>query len=172
MRQLLVVTVVAGAVLCAGTARAADPASPKSDVESEKAIRKLYTEYTTDWNKHDVPAMVNMWVADGDHVDPDGRMVKGRKEIEKLLTLQHTTVFKKSKLKLTVDSVWFISSNVALVDGSYELTGGTSPDGKAIGPRKGRLTSIFLHEGQRWWIAASRLMIPAPLPWREAAAKP
>ncbi len=45
-----------------------------------------------------------------------------------------------------------------------EVAGIVAPDGKELPPRKGRLSSILLQERGKWWIAASRLMIPAPLP--------
>jgi len=145
----------------------ANPASPKSDVENDVAVRKLYEQFTAAWNRHDTNAMANMWVEDGDHVEPDGRVAKGRREIEAALKLQHGGIFKNTQLKLTLDSVWFITGDVALVDGTYELSGASDPGGKDIGTRIGRLTSVFLKEGGRWWIAASRLMIPSALPYRE-----
>jgi uncharacterized protein (TIGR02246 family) len=169
MKQLLIVVAL---VCAAATARAAAPAVKsdagklKSDVENEAKIRKLYEQFVAAWNKHDPKAMAALWVEDGDDVEPDGNVAKGRDEIEKLFTLEHKSVMKNSKLALTVNSVWFITATVALVDGTYELDGIVAPDGKAIPPRKGRLSSILLYERDRWWVAASRLMIPAPLPWR------
>ena len=169
MRQLLFVGVV---VFLAATAVAQTPAAKsdagrlKSDVENEEVIRKLYGQFVAAWNKHDPKAMSAMWVEDGDDVEPDGNFAKGRGDVEKLLAMEHSSVMKNSKLALTIDSVWFITANVALVDGTYEVTGVVAPDGKELPPRKGRLSSIFLQERDKWWIAASRLMIPEKLPWR------
>lgn len=83
-----------------------------------------------------------------------------------LLTKQHESVFKSTILDLTIKSVWFVTGNVALVDGSYSLAGILDPEGNQLPAREGDLTSILIFEKDRWWIAASRLMIPAPLPWR------
>jgi uncharacterized protein (TIGR02246 family) len=169
MRQLLIVV----AVTClAATAVAQTPAARsdagrlKSDVVNEEVIRKLYSQFVAAWNKHDPKAMAAMWVEDGDDIEPDGNVAKGRADVEKLLAMEHASIMKNTKLALTVDSVWFITANVALVDGTYEVTGIVAPDGKQLPPRKGRLSSIFLHERDKWWIAASRLMIPSKLPWR------
>src|ERR1051325_9222268 len=60
-------------------------ASPKEDIKSELDIRKLYEEFQANWNKHDAKALAKHWSVDGDHVDPDGRVAKGRPEVEKLL---------------------------------------------------------------------------------------
>ena len=169
MKQLLI---VAGHACIAMTAAAQAPAPKsdagrlKSDVMNEDAIRKLYGQFVAAWNRHDPKAMAAMWVEDGDDVEPDATVAKGRDDIQKLFTMEHNTVMKNTTLTLTVESVWFIAANVALVDGTYELTGVVAPDGKQLPPRKGRLSSILLQERDHWWIAASRLMIPEKLPWR------
>ncbi|HXC50817.1 MAG TPA: SgcJ/EcaC family oxidoreductase [Candidatus Limnocylindrales bacterium] len=142
------------------------------DVKSQDAIRKLYSEFETEWNKHDVAKMAQHWAIDGDHVEPDGTMAKGRDEVTALLTKQHASVFKNSTLKLTVKSVWIMSDTVALVDGTYELSGAVRPDGEAVPTREGKLTSVLLLD-KTWQIAASRLMIPTALPYKpKTAASP
>ena len=168
MKQLLIIVALACAVTATAqtTAPKSDAGRLKSDVKNEDAIRKLYEQFVAAWNKHDPKGMAAMWVEDGDDVEPDGHMAKGRTDVEKLFTAEHQTVMKSTKLALTIDSVWFIDANLALVDGSYELSGIVAPDGKQLPPRKGRLSSILLQERGRWWVAASRLMIPVPLPWR------
>jgi uncharacterized protein (TIGR02246 family) len=164
----LAVAVLALACGSTGSALAkSNEGSIRSDLVNEGAIRELYSKFTAAWNKHDVKAMAAMWAIDGDHVEPDGRVAKGREAVTKLLAAQHTTVFKNSKLALTIEDVWFITGDVALVDGSYEVTGIRAPDGKEIPPRKGHLTAVLLKEQNSWWIAASRLMIPAPLPYKK-----
>jgi uncharacterized protein (TIGR02246 family) len=138
----------------------------RSDLDKEAAIRAIYKDFVETWNRHDPEALAKMWALDGDHVEPDGRHADGRDAIHELLTKQHSTVFKDTTLTLGIDDVWFVTENVALVDGTYEITGIVAPDGQKIPARKGHLTSVLLLEGGKWWIAADRLMIPAPLPWR------
>jgi uncharacterized protein (TIGR02246 family) len=169
MRQLLIVAALACAAATAGAQTPAvksDPGQLQSDMINEAAIRKLYQQFVALWNKHDAKAMAAMWLEDGDDVEPDGHVAKGRDEIEKLFTQEHASVMKTTQIELNVDSVWFISATVALVDGNYRVTGIVAPDGKQLPPRAGRFSSIFLHERGKWWIAASRLMIPVALPWR------
>lgn len=138
----------------------------KADTIAEKEIRKLYADFETAWNKHDVPTISSRWAIDGDHVEPDGTVAKGRDQVTALLTKQHAGVFKNSTLKLTVATVWIMSDTVALVDGTYELSGAVLPDGTAVPPRKGMLTSVLLLDKGTWGIAASRLMIPTSLPYK------
>jgi uncharacterized protein (TIGR02246 family) len=173
MRKLSVLSIALLAVAAASVLAQEEPPTPRpgvggprTDLVNDAKIRKRYERFQADWNRHDPVAMAAIWTIDGDHREPDGRIAKGRDEVQNLFAQEHATVFKDSHLDLHVDTVWFVTADVALVDGTYVLTGATDPDGKPIPPRKGHLTSIFLQERGRWWVAASRLMIPVPLVWR------
>jgi uncharacterized protein (TIGR02246 family) len=170
MRQLVIVVVLLCATRFAAAAESAAPKSDagklKSDIVNEEAIRTLYEQFTAAWNKHDVPAMTSHWAEDGDHVEPDGQVAKGRDQVTELFKKQHASIFKDSHLTLKIDAVWFITADVALIDGTYELSGVVLPDGTQIPTRKGLLSTNLLYEQGRWWIAASRLMIPSVLPYK------
>lgn len=142
-----------------------------ADVKSEKAIRAVYADFASDWNKHDAAKLAARWAIDGDHVEPDGTVAKGRDQVAALLTKQHAGVFKNSTLTLTVNTVWMMSDTVALVDGTYELSGAQLPDGTPVPTRKGMLTSVLLLDKDTWAIAASRLMIPTVLPYKAKAGE-
>ncbi|MFQ5478593.1 MAG: YybH family protein [Candidatus Binatia bacterium] len=172
MKQLTLVVAVVLAVVCAGAGLASAESNEggiSSDLKNEKVIRNIYNDFIEAWNRHDWKTMGDMWTLDGDQQDPDGRIAHGREEITALLKKQHETVFRDTKLDLTVDGVWFIKGDVALVTGDYSLQGVVAPDGTKLAPRGGFLTSILLHERGKWQIVASRLMIPTPVPYR---AKP
>jgi uncharacterized protein (TIGR02246 family) len=138
----------------------------KADVESTKKIRTLYEEFVKAWNAHDVKTMSSRWAIDGDHIEPDGTRAQGRDEVAALLTKQHASVFKNSTLELTVKTVFMITDTVAIIDGTYKLTGAVLPDGTPIPARQGMLTSVLLQERGTWSIFASRLMIPTVLPYK------
>jgi uncharacterized protein (TIGR02246 family) len=157
-------------LLCGSAAHAgtlSNVGGAATDLENEKVIRKLYTDFAATWNRHDAAALGAMWALDGDHLEPDGRLAKGRKAVSELLIKQHETVFKDSILNLNIADVWFITADVALIDGGYEIVGIRMPDGSEIPKRAGHLTAILLKEQGRWWIAASRLMVPAALPYKK-----
>jgi len=139
---------------------------PKYDLEQEKVIRKQFADFTDAWNRHDVKAMMDFYALDADHVEPDLRMVRGRNEIEELFKKEHETIFKGSKLNLAIDTVWLVTDDVALVDGTYSATGVKGPDGKEFPERKGHLTGLLLKERGRWWVVASRAILPVPPEWR------
>jgi uncharacterized protein (TIGR02246 family) len=171
MKRILMVA----AVLCVAGAVAAQPATPKakpgaggprSDLANEEVIRKLYVDFTAAWNAHDANKLASFYTIDGDTMEPDGATAKGHDELVKHFAEEHGAAFKNTEIKLTIDSVWFITGDVALVDGSYLVIGAVDPNGQPLPMRKGLLTSVLLKEHGAWHVAVSRSMIPIPLPWR------
>lgn len=153
--------------LPAGAGRMSNVGGAATDLENEKIIRKLYAEFTVAWNKHDVATLSKMWALDGDLLEPDGTSVKGRSAIADHYQQQHDTVFKQTALALTIADVWFITDEVALVDGGYGISGIRTPEGTELPKRSGHLTAILIKEQGQWWIAASRLMVPTTLPYKK-----
>jgi uncharacterized protein (TIGR02246 family) len=139
---------------------------PRSDLANDQTIRKLYADFSASWNAHDANKMASFWSLDGDTVEPDGMAAKGNGEVEKHFAEEQATAMKDSTLKLTIDSVWFVTADVALVDGSYVVLNAHDPNGQQLPPRKGLVTSVVIREDGTWHVAASRSMIPIPLPWR------
>lgn len=176
MRKFLLVGAALAIALPAYAQTAADPpktkeiqaiGGAKSDLAEEAAIRKLYAQYTAAFNKHDPKAASAFWAVDGDYMEPDGRHAKGRDEVEKLFTQEHQTVFKDGTLALSIETIWFITEDVAMVDGNYDVSGVVDLQGKQLPVRRGHLTAILLREGDTWKVEASRAMIPVPLVYRE-----
>lgn len=170
MRTALAFGILAAAVTLGGRGDATAPSNEgglAGDVANERVIREIYDNFVQAWNRHDVAALAAMWAIDGDHFEPDGTVAKGRDAVQKVMGRAHSTVFAKTRLNLSVADVWFISEGVALVDGGYEISGIQTPDGKALPSRRGHLTAVLIHEQGKWWIAASRLMIPTDLPYKK-----
>jgi uncharacterized protein (TIGR02246 family) len=138
-----------------------------SDIANEKAVRALYDQFVAAWNRHDYTALAAMWAIDGDHMEPDGTLLKGREAVTLYFKRMHEGPFKQTHLQLSLQDVWFIGGEIALVDGGYAISGIRTPDGAELPERRGHLTSVLLHEQDKWWITASRLMIPAELPYKK-----
>ena len=63
--------------------------------------------------------------------------------------------------RLDTNSLFLTGALNSLGIGRNDRVAIVLPDGTAIPPRKGRLSTNLLNERGRWWIVASRLMIPA-----------
>ncbi len=134
---------------------------------AELEVHNTYKAFTEAWNKHDASAMATMWTDDGDHMEPDGRTVFGKKEVQRLLAYEHASVFKSSKLHLAIEHVRLPKKGVAVADGTYELFGVTDTRGNKIPIRAGYFTSFLIKDGDKWKVTSSRLMLPQALIWRE-----
>ena len=169
IRQPMATSAVLAAVLYLPAVAAAQSniGGAATDVKNEKAVRAAYDKFVAAWNRHDAAAMAKMYTVDGDHLEPDGNHVDGRAAVELLFKRQHDTAFADSRLMLSIQDVWFVTQDVALVDGGYALSGARMPDGKELPERRGHLTAVLLTENGEWLIAASRLMIPTELPYKD-----
>lgn len=141
---------------------------PKGEPTGEEAaIRETYKQFVAAWNRHDAKAMASVWAVDGDHMEPDGRTVFGRDEVQKLFAIEHATVFKKSELHLAIEHVRMTTNDVAVIDGTYELFGATDTRGNPIGLRAGYFTSVVVKGKDDWRVSANRLFLPQVLIWRD-----
>ena len=94
------------------------PGEPSAD---EVAIRKAAASYVEAFNKHDAEAMSNQWSPDAVYLNRStGEEVVGRAAIAE----QFTALFKDQpelKLEVSVESVQFVSPNVAIERGTARL---------------------------------------------------
>ena len=171
MRRLRIMGATACCLVLLFGAQRGWPASNEggisTDLKNEKLVRAVYDDLIDAWNRHDVDALSKLWAIDGDHLEPDGTLAKGRDAVTKLFRRQHDTFFKQSVLDMNLQDVWFHGDGLSIVDGTYELKGAKLPNGTEIPPRRGHFTSVLIFEDGRWQVAASRLMIPTQLPYKE-----
>jgi len=83
-----------------------------------------------------------------------GKMVKGRAEIEKYFA-KGFAESKGLKIKHSHSSIRFIKPDVAIDNGTWEITG--RPEGTAS---KGRYTALLIKHDGNWLIVCDRPMVP------------
>jgi uncharacterized protein (TIGR02246 family) len=143
----------------AAVARAEEPAARGGDAQ---AIRQLYVGYDAAWNKGDLAALARVWADDADHVEPDGRVVKGRVAIEKELGQRFASDLKGTRSQQTITGIRLITPDVAVVDASYEVSGAHDAQGQSLPALQGRYVDIWLKHAGKWHIVADRPIVPAP----------
>jgi len=131
-------------------------AEPVARSTDEAAIRSLYVRYDAAWNKGDAKAMGALWAEDADHVEPDGRTVRGRAALEKELATRFATDLRGTRSVQTVEAVRLVKPDVAVVDAAYEVTGVHDAAGKPLPPLKGRYVDIWIKRGNTWQIIVDR----------------
>jgi uncharacterized protein (TIGR02246 family) len=120
----------------------------------EAAIRGVIQAFLDTREANDVAALGALLTADVDQQQTSGNTRRGREAVVSgSLATQQSTGGKRT---ITVDSLRFVSSDVAIADGRYDSVG------RADGTDQRMLTSMVLHrEGGAWKIAAIRNMLPS-----------
>jgi uncharacterized protein (TIGR02246 family) len=143
-------TLPAAVVLIAAGVYAWSAAQPGTgEVDKDKPIRKAGAAYTEAFNKGDAEALLACWAADADYVDDSGRTHKGKAAIGEVFK-QYLTALKGSTLKLETSSVRFLKDDVALEDGTSELS---MPGGRVV---QGRYTAIWTKTDGKWLLSSVR----------------
>lgn len=119
----------------------------------EAAIRDVVQAFIETRDSGDVDALTALLTPDADQQITSGRMRAGRKAVvEGSLT---TTQSSGGTRTIDIESIRFLSDNVAIADGPYDIVG------RSDGPDRHYMTTmIFRKEGDTWKIAAIRNMQP------------
>ena len=132
--------------------------SPQVSGSDETAIREVVARYVEAREKIDPKAVESLFTADADQLVSSGEWRKGREAV-----VQGTMASSRNnsgRRTITVESIRMLDSDVAIVDGRYELAG-------AGETRKMWTTLIMKRTEKGWRIAAIRNMLPAvPAPNR------
>ena len=142
------VLIVAGGVLLASAALSAQTSRPSGD---EAGVREVVRRYVNARELKDPAAIEALFTADADQHTTSGEWRRGRAQIV-LGTLESSTRNPGTR-NITVQAVRFITPDVAIADGPYEITGPT-------GTRRMWATLVLKREPGGWRIAAIRNMVP------------
>ncbi len=126
----------------------------------EAAIRQIVSQYVDARERIDPQAVEQLFTDDADQLVSSGEWRKGREAVVKgTMASSRNTGGKRT---ITVESVRFVTSDVAIADGRYELSG------LAGGATRSMWTTLVLkRSGKEWRITAIRNMLPAtPAPGR------
>ncbi len=115
----------------------------------EAAIRENVKQLETGWNTKNGAAFAKPFAEDADYVIINGRLIKGRETIATGHQRIFDTVFKDTKLELTVKQVRFLRADVAVVHVSGHRD---SPTRELV--QDAMITFVMTKEGKTWTIAA------------------
>jgi uncharacterized protein (TIGR02246 family) len=112
--------------------------------EDEASIRKSDEAYVTAYNNQDAKALAALWSPEAVYVDPEtGEVSVGREEIEKEFA-DTFTALKGAKLEVNVDSIRFLSPNVAVENGTARII---SPNEE---PDESTYSALFVKRDGQW----------------------
>ena len=133
-------------------------ADDKADAADEKALQEQNEAFVAAFNRGDIKAVAEAYAPDADFLSAQGQRLKGRDALEKYFAKGFADS-KGLKLNHSDRSVRFLKSDVAVADGTWEITG--RPDGN---PARGHYTAILMKHDGRWLIVYDRPMVPVQPP--------
>lgn len=120
-----------------------------SAAAAEAALRENVKALETGWNNKSGAVFAKPFAEDADYVVINGMYIKGRAVIESAHQRIFDTVFKDTKLSLTVKQIRFLRPDVAVV----HVTGHRDGPTKEL-QQDAILTMVMTKEKQGWTIAA------------------
>ena len=139
---------VAAGVFLASVGLAAQTSVSSQD---EAAVREVVRRYVNARELKDPAAIEALFTSDADQHTTSGEWRRGRAQIVPG-TLESSKRNPGTRM-ITVQAVRFITSDVAIADGPYEIAG-------AGGTRRMWATLVLKREADGWRIAAIRNMVP------------
>jgi uncharacterized protein (TIGR02246 family) len=150
----LIVMTCLGCLLTMPSLLAQQPANRSED---ETAVREVVRKYMNARDLRDPAAIEALFTSDADQQTTSGEWRRGRAQIVPG-TLESSRRNAGTR-KITVESVRFLTPDVALADGPYEIS---APDGAGV--RRMWTTIVLTRASGGWRIAAIRNMVPTRVP--------
>jgi uncharacterized protein (TIGR02246 family) len=119
-------------------------------------IQKVADQYVAAYNKGDAKALAALYTADALRLGAEGQLVTGRAAIEQYHGKNLAGPFKGTKLIVHSGKTQSLTADVAVSEGTYEITGGPAP-------AKGRYQNTLLRQDGQWRLA-SVVIVPATPP--------
>ena len=126
--------------------------------EDDAAIRALVKQYLAARELRDAKKVESLFCSDADQLVSSGEWRKGRSAlVQGVLASSQATGGKRT---ISITSIRFLTPDVAVADGNYDLSGLTGGESRHMWT-----TFVMKHEREGWRIAAIRNMRPAaPVP--------
>ncbi len=147
--------VLAVAVLGAGLA----PAGAQS---KDPALDKLAADWTAAFAKGDAKGLAALYTENAVRMTPEAGTVIGRAAIEKEFAANIAGPWKGGRISIKVGSTHAAGTDVAVNEGTWEVSGITGPDGKPM-TLKGNYVNTLVKKAGAWVIASNSAAPPAPI---------
>jgi uncharacterized protein (TIGR02246 family) len=136
------------------------PASAQES--SEEAIRNRIKQYEAVCNSGNTDSMAAIYAVNGTHTFANGVTLRGRPEIAKGLEEQYAGMLKGTRMAITPLHIRPLSTEIAVEEASFVLSGLKSAGGGELPPVSGLCLVVYQKEGDQWYIAAAQCMVPPP----------
>jgi uncharacterized protein (TIGR02246 family) len=128
----------------------------------DPAVDKLAADWAAAFAKADVKALASLYTDNAIRISPEGGRVVGRDAISKEFATNFAGPWKGATIKISIGAVQPVGPDIAVGEGTYEVTGVTGPDGKPVPPIKGSYVNTMVKKDGAWVLASNAAVLPAP----------
>jgi len=163
-RTAVFVALVATAFLGVACQKASTPEPESAPAPTdEEMLSTLMDDFEAAWASGDAAAVAALFAEDGDSLTVNGH-TEGRAAVQEAYAQNFSGPFQGTTIDLETTSVRFLEPDVAVVDGTYQISGFKGPEGEDLGSATGQWTAVDVKTDAGWRIGCSRPMVPVPMP--------
>ena len=140
------------------------PAEESMESSIEAGHQAIMDAFEVAWDAGDAAAVAALYTADADSSGPDGEMYSGREKILERYAMLFETIYAGTTVSIDTTSIRELEEDVALVNGSFEISGITGAEDEEMPSKKGLYTNILVKEGDQWLITSLRSWFPVEAP--------
>lgn len=112
-------------------------------------IRATFETFARAWDAHDVGAMADCWLPEGNAIDIWGKYALGREGVIELLGDEHRTPMRESRYQLLRIEIRELSDESAVVECDARIDDALTPNGKKY-PLPHKLSAVVVRRGGAW----------------------
>jgi uncharacterized protein (TIGR02246 family) len=128
--------------------------------DDKEQVMVLTNVYIEAWNNGDHTAIANYYTAESEYYFPNGDRLENRVEIESAHRVSFESVWKTATLNVTPDIIHLIKSDIAIVHGTWKISGITPQTEGAPTEMSGQYSNILVKKDGEWKIRLTRTMVP------------
>jgi uncharacterized protein (TIGR02246 family) len=140
-------------VLVSALSPVLDAQRPAQNAADEQAVRTVVTRYVAAREARDAAAVAALFTADADQYTTAGEWRRGRDQIRS--GTAESSQRNPGSRQIAVEAVRFITPDVAIADGPYQIASGGS-----AATRRMWTTLVLVRTAEGWRISAIRNMAP------------
>jgi len=129
----------------------------------DPALDKLAADWAAAFAKGDAKTLASFYTENAVRMTPEAGTVVGRAAIEKEFAANIAGPWKGAKIAIKLGSTRPVGTDIAVNEGTWEVSGATGPDGKPMS-LKGNYLNTIVKKGGVWMIASNAAAPPAPAP--------
>lgn len=113
------------------------------------AVRETFDRFARAWNAHDVEAMADCWIDEGNAIDLWGKLAVGRAGVIELLGGEHETPMRDSRYSIVSLNVRELSPESVVAECEAIIDDVRAPNGKLY-QLKHRLDAVLVKRAGAW----------------------